>query len=74
LRRSLPARDVGAAIRAIREERIAALRTLSDRRTAAQLAFRERRMIERGAPLPACQGGRSDARLWSITSEAPNSM
>jgi hypothetical protein len=46
-RRSLPGREIAAAIRAIRDERRAAMRALAARKQAVFLGLRERRRIER---------------------------
>jgi len=46
-RRSLPAREIAAAVRAIIEERRAAMRVFSNRQKFARVGLRERRAAER---------------------------
>ena len=46
-RRSLPAREIAAAVRALVEERRAAVRAIGERQRAAQTAAHERRDAER---------------------------
>jgi hypothetical protein len=56
-RRSLPAREVSAAIRAILDEQSAAFRALADRRGTASRASRER---QQGARFAACEATQRD--------------
>jgi hypothetical protein len=61
-RRSLPAREVSAAIRALLDEQSAAFRELADRRGAVSKASRERRQ---GAHIAAREARRATIlRLW----------
>ncbi len=54
-RRSLPAREVSAAIRAILDDQSAAFQALADRRAAASKTFRDRRQSARFAAREATQ-------------------
>jgi hypothetical protein len=61
-RRSLPAREIGAAIQAIIAEQRAAMRALADRQQAAMQAGREKGQNERHAVREATRRASADAR------------
>ena len=63
-RRSLPTREIAAAVRAIIEERDAAMRAFSDRQKYARVGLRERRAAERFSQRLAQKNARAsrDAR------------
>jgi ethanolamine ammonia-lyase large subunit len=62
LRRSLPTREIAAAVRAIRDERKAAMRALADRRSASGIAQRTKGEAERFSARLAQQKARDEAR------------
>jgi len=61
-RRSLPRREIGAAVRAIIVERSAALRAVAERRKSARLAWRERIAAARFGERLARQNARAPPR------------
>ena len=61
-RRSLPAREITAAVRALVEERRAAVRAIGEHRRAAQVAAHERRDAERFSAKLARQSAQAEAR------------
>jgi hypothetical protein len=66
VRRSLPRRDVAAALRAIEAERLAAMKALTDRRQTAAIIRQSQRQIDRAADRFAAKILRAEAKARPV--------